>query len=98
MVAKELFRKFGKCRSTLIFRGTDHGMTSEAFHRQCDRKGSYTVTIIETVKGQIFGGFTTQDWEQGSIYKDDEEAFLFSIDLGLTFPILDKRDAIFCDK
>jgi hypothetical protein len=57
------------------------------FHRSSDKKG-WTLTIVETTKGFIFGGFTTAEWESlGDISKPDPHSFLFSVNEGSKYPI-----------
>ena len=40
----------------LLYRKTRDGSKSEDFHKKCDNKG-ITITIVETTKGYIFGGY-----------------------------------------
>ena len=65
----------------LVFRGTRDGRTSEIFHQKCDGTPK-TITIIRTVKGLKFGGYIEKEWKSsgGWIY-DDENCFVFSLDL-----------------
>eukprot|EP01084_Bolivina_argentea_P112996 201478_1 len=63
----------------LIFRATRDGWTGDIFHDICDKKAP-SITIIETVKGNVFGGFTNvefngNDWG----LQKDENAFIFLI-------------------
>ena len=53
---------------TLIFKASRDGYKAEDFHRKCDGK-NFTVTIIETTNGRIFGGFTDAQWN--NILKSD---------------------------
>ena len=65
----------------LIFRGTRDGRTSKIFHQKCDGIPK-TITLIKTEKGLIFGGYIEKEWKSsgGWIY-DDENCFVFSLDL-----------------
>jgi len=49
-------------RYELLYRATEAGCHSYAFHRMCDGRGP-TVTFVETQEtGQVFGGFTSTPW------------------------------------
>jgi hypothetical protein len=57
----------------------------------------WTLTIVETTKNFIFGGFTTAEWQSSCINKDDPHSFLFSVNEGSKYPITSGgRDAIRC--
>jgi hypothetical protein len=75
-VLKELKTK----QWTLLYRGSDHGFKSSDFHGKCDGK-SNTITIIQTTKGFILGGFTPIAWDSSNQYKPDSSgrSFLFSV-------------------
>ena len=63
----------------LLYKATLEENTPDDFHRKCDNKGA-TVTLIETTKGRRFGGYTSLNWSSNEGWKDDKEAFLFSLD------------------
>ena len=63
----------------LLYRASLKENTRNDFHRLCDNKGP-TITLIETTKGKRFGGYTSLDWDSSSEWKNDLEAFLFSLD------------------
>ncbi len=52
---------------TLIYRASEHEYSSKSFHKYCDDKGQ-TLIIIKSSGGWIFGGYTTQSWNEWSIY------------------------------
>jgi hypothetical protein len=57
------------------------------------------LTIVETVKDFIFGGFTTAEWESPSswIYKPCPHSFMFSVNEGRKYPITEgDKEAIGC--
>ena len=70
---------YNERRVNLKYKATPEENTRDDFHRKCDNKGA-TVTIIETTKGRRFGGYTSLSWDSSSGWKDDKEAFLFSLD------------------
>jgi hypothetical protein len=73
-----------------IYDATTDGWKAEDFHRCCDKKGP-TLTIVETTKDFIFGGFTTAEWETPpptieNIKKPCPHTFLFSVNEGGKYP------------
>jgi hypothetical protein len=66
--------------SNLKYRGTRDGFKSTEFHQKCDGCVN-TITLIETTKGYIFGGFTKLQWDSSNSWKrdDNRESFLFTI-------------------
>ena len=71
----------------LVYRGSDHGFTAQAFHQQLERdvnnlrKSSATLTFVLSEHGKAFGGYTTVPWSFDDTYQDfeDSEAFVFSM-------------------
>ncbi len=61
----------------LIFRMSRDGSSPNDFHKLCDNKGP-TLTLIETLEGYKFGGYTPINWD-GSGVKFDNETFIFSL-------------------
>jgi len=60
---------------SLFYGGTRDGLSSKAFHSECDNH-SNPLTLLKA-KG-TFGGFTTVGWDSFSVDKSDPNAFLFS--------------------
>ena len=81
----------------LIFKMSKNGTKADDFHKICDDQGP-TLTIIETTKNKIFGGFTPLNWKSRGSYKDDSnQTFIFSLNLMKKYDIINiKRDAIKC--
>jgi hypothetical protein len=77
------------CQVTRLYKATDpdHGFTAAKFHSLCDNKGP-TLTLIKTVAGHTFGGFTTISWDTSNAYKNDTQSFLFSVDKQTKYPIM----------
>ena len=63
---------------TLLFRASSEGFLASNFHSKCDGK-RYTVTLVETLNGKRFGGFTDIAWDQNGNYKDGSNGFIFSL-------------------
>jgi len=55
-----------------------------------------TVTLIKNDKGKEFGGFTKVSWDSSSTFKDDKEAFLFSLTANQKFTYKQQGKAIYC--
>ena len=66
---------------TLLYRASRDGFDAKSFHSSCDNiKG--TLTIIKTVTGCIFGGYTEVGWspkEKPTIEKGSGHEFLFTL-------------------
>ena len=62
-----------------LYTATQHNGCAKVFHEKCDHKGP-TLTIIESDKGFIFGGFTQKQWGNNNARNQpDPASFLFSI-------------------
>jgi hypothetical protein len=81
---------YPQARFEKIYDAECDGWHSDDFHRHCDEMG-WTLSIVETVDGFIFGGFTTAEWEYPRtspwISKRDPYSFLFSVNEGEKYPI-----------
>jgi hypothetical protein len=91
-------------RWTLLYRGSRDGFGSSNFHQKCDGK-SNTLTVIETTKGFVFGGFTPVGWDSSGNYKADnsQKSFLFTVknprgSEGRKFVMANSANAILCDR
>ena len=62
---------------TLLLNSNIDGDSTSTFMNKCNGKCP-TLVVIKTTKGNIFGGYTTQQWKQGKV--KDQNAFVFSID------------------
>jgi len=62
----------------LLYRATRDGFSAQNFHTKCDT-AAYTLTIIKSTNGNIFGGFTAKAWNSTYGYYDDQKAFIFSL-------------------
>ena len=70
-----------KIKYKLLYRGTRDGMNASSFHQKCNSIPN-TISIIQTTKGNKFGGYTEKTWENHSngIWIKDDKSFVFSID------------------
>jgi len=83
----------------LIYRATQDGFEASQFHSKCDDKLN-TLVVIKSENGNVFGGYTEQSWS-GQDYKNDENAFIYSLINKLNKPLkmkcIDSKRAIFCN-
>ncbi|XP_068749060.1 uncharacterized protein [Montipora capricornis] len=68
----------------LCWRGSRDGWASSTFHSLCNGKGP-TVTVIK-VNQNIFGGYASISWDNSASYKNDPNAFLFSLENQINNP------------
>ena len=62
----------------LKYRASRDGFKSTDFHSHCDGIAN-TLTVIKAKSGNIFGGFTEQEWHSRSEWVKDPKAFIFSL-------------------
>jgi hypothetical protein len=68
-----------KDKWTLLYRGTRDGFGADDFQSKCDDH-SNTLTIVKAkVSSNIFGGFTSINWNSTNGWKSDTNVFLFSL-------------------
>ena len=71
----------------LIYRASRDGWARVDFHRHCDNQGP-TIILAKSAVGRICGGFTAVPWTSEEGWKNDNTAFLFSVDSELKFPFV----------
>jgi hypothetical protein len=100
-----ILKDFERKHWTLLYRGSRDGFRSSHFYEKCDNQQN-TLTLIETTKCFIFGGFTPIVWEASAngIYKPDssEKSFLFSLKNSRNseprkFVLMSGKNAIYCN-
>ena len=79
----------------LLYRKTSDGSKSEDFHKKCDNKG-ITITIVETTKGYIFGGYTELNWDSRSGSRTDNSTFIFSFNNKEKYTAKNTNTSIYC--
>ena len=62
----------------LKYRASRDGFKASDFHSHCDGIPN-TLTVIKAKSGNIFGGFTEQEWHSECEFVTDPKAFLFSL-------------------
>lgn len=94
---KMAFQTKRNIRYKLIYRASRDSDKAESFHKKCNGIKN-TVILIESNKGKRFGGFTSQTWDGNIINKEDEKAFIFSLDKLKIYDIIPGKKAISCRK
>jgi hypothetical protein len=101
-ILPSIFNDFSGKLIQLLYRGSRDGFGSKDFHRKCDGFG-HTLTLIESCKGHIFGGYTPCSWDSSTGDKHDlsGESFLFTIKNPHNIPprkfgIVSNKRAIYC--
>ena len=79
----------------LLYRKTRDGSKPKDFHDKCDNKG-ITITIIETNKGNVFGGYTELEWDNYSGSKIDKSTFIFSFNNKEKYTSKNNNNSIYC--
>ena len=85
----------GELKYTLLFRASKDGDTAGIFHEKCNGLPN-TLIIIKTKDGKRFGGYTNQSWESNNVYKQDDSAFIFSLDKQKCYSVTEEKFAIWC--
>jgi hypothetical protein len=64
----------------LLYRGSRDGLDVRSFHGRCDGTGR-TITIIESDRGYILGGYTPLAWDSTGNWKADTslQSFIFTV-------------------
>ena len=83
-------------RTKLIYNSDNDGDKAATFHNKCDYI-SPTLTIIQTVEGYRYGGYTSATWEGEETPKFDSDAFIFSFDTLRKYESLDAEKSIQCN-
>ena len=63
---------------SLLYRGSRDGFQASDFHSRCDHKPN-TLTIVKSLNGNIFGGFTSAQWKSTTSLDINKSAFIFSL-------------------
>ena len=82
---------------TLLYKGTQDTDNSKVFHQKCDNQQNILLFIL-TNKNYIFGGYTSVGFDSSGNAKNDQQAFMFSVDFQKIYEIKYDLNAIFCNK
>ena len=82
-----------------IYQATKDGGDPSIFHSKCDGINN-TLVLIHSKENNRFGGFTSNIWESTSseVFKDDKNAFVFSLDKQKIYSYKNDGKAIRCHK
>ena len=82
-----------------LYQATIDGDGGINFHSRCDNIPN-TLVLIKSAGNRRFGGFTSVQWTSptSSEWKDDPNAFLFSLDKQKIYPYKNDKHAIYCYK
>ena len=94
-LSKKIGENSDKVIFNLIYKATENSDKAQVFHERCDQAKN-TLVLIETSENRRFGGFTTCDWSGNQIEKNDENAFVFSLDKMKIYDIVPGQPAIAC--
>ena len=95
MITRKINKSNNKIILNLLYKASADSDKAAVFHEKCDEAKS-SLVLVETNKGKRFGGFTTCSWKGDCIDKQDEEAFIFSLDKMMTYDNISGEDAIGC--
>ena len=95
MIIRKINKNSSKITLNLLYKASADSDRAKAFHKKCDKAKS-TLVLIETDKKKRFGGYTSVDWQGKCIEKNDEDAFVFSLDKMKIYEIIPEEKAIGC--
>ena len=95
LITKKINVKNQKLTLNLLYKASADTDKAAAFHAKCDQAKS-SIVLIETDKGKRFGGYTSCSWEGDCLEKQDESAFVFSLDKMKTYDNIPGEEAIGC--
>ena len=85
-----------KVKYELLYRASEHRDLAKIFKKKCNGVRG-TLIIVKTENKRIFGGFTTQIWDDSERNYDDDKAFCFSADEHRIYELREYCSAIGCD-
>ena len=95
LITKKINKQNKKLIINLLYKATVDSDKASAFHEKCDDAKS-TIVFVETDDGKRFGGYTSCSWSGDCIEKEDEDAFVFSLDKMKTYDNIPGEEAIGC--
>lgn len=95
LLGEEIKKKLGKNVVSLkkLFDSKKDGDRMKTVHEKVDNIPN-TLVVIESAGGKRFGGFASATWDQEDSFKDDKNAFLFSLDKLKTYAYKNNGKAI----
>ena len=78
----------------LLYRSTRDGGEAENYHSKCDGHKNL-LTLVKTVEGKKFGGFSSLQLKNIEGAQKDDTAFIFSLDKKKNYYIKNGKDAVY---
>lgn len=79
-----------------IYSSTKDGDESTNFHKKCEGFNN-TLVLLKTSGNYRFGGFTSDTWNSTGGYKNDQNAFIFSLNKKKIYDYNKNGYAIYCN-
>ena len=95
LITRKICKGYSKITLNLLYKATIDSDKASVFHDKCD-EATNSLVLIQSGNGKRFGGYTSCSWEGNSIDKQDEDAFVFSLDKMEIYDIIPGEDAIGC--
>ena len=95
LLTRKICKNNRKVIMNLLYKATIDSDKAEMFHKKCD-SANKTLVLIRSENNKRFGGYTTCNWEGNSIEKEDNNAFIFSLDKMNIYDIIPGENAIGC--
>ena len=95
LITKKINKQNKKLTINLLYKATVDSDKASAFHEKCDDAKS-TIVFVETDDGKRFGGYTSCSWSGDCIEKEDQDAFVLSLDKMKTYDNIPGEEAIGC--
>ena len=87
----------GEVEYELIYRASRDRDLAKIFKEKCEYIRGTLIVVKTEEKEKIFGGYTTQVWDDSEKNYDDEKAFCFSINKRKIYELREYCSAIGCD-
>jgi hypothetical protein len=94
-VKKKMKKNIKKIKK--LYQATKDGGSPTIFHSKCDNIKN-TIVFIKSEDNRRFGGFASEYWEskKDPKFKEDKNAFLFSLDKQKMYDCINEDNAIYC--
>ena len=94
-LTRKICQNYNKITLNLLYKATIDTDQASVFHNKCD-KATNSLVLVKSGNEKRFGGYTSCSWEGNSIEKNDENAFVFSLDKMKIYDIIEGEPAIGC--
>ena len=94
-LTRKICQNYNKITLNLLYKATIDTDQASVFHNKCDG-ATNSLVLVKSGNEKRFGGYTSCSWEGNSIEKNDENAFVFSLDKMKIYDIIEGEPAIGC--